>query len=194
MLFRSNRAQLDRFRAALARLPPSPASFSASAGIELGKDFLFDMVRPGLALCGGNPTPTRANPYRTVAQLTGRVLQIRRVDTGESVGYGGAFVAKRPTVLAIAAIGYADGLIRAGGAVGQAAIGGARLPFAGRISMDLVALDATDVPPEKLAVGVEVEFLGDAIVLEDVAKAAGTITHEVLTAIGPRVVRVYTEE
>src|SRR5262249_3284652 len=88
-----NRIQLERFRAALARLPAAPASFAASAGIELGRDYLFDMVRPGLALYGGNPVPVRANPYRTVAVLTSRALQIRRVDKGETVGYGATFEA-----------------------------------------------------------------------------------------------------
>ena len=189
-----NRTQLERFRSCLARLPLSRASFAASAGIELGKDFLFDMVRPGLALCGGNPVPSRANPYANVATLTGRVLQIRRIEPGETVGYGGAFTAKRPTVLAIAAIGYADGLIRARGASGAAAIAGIRVPFAGRISMDLVALDATDVPGQALGPGAEVEFLGETITLEEVAKAAGTITHEVLTSISPRAARFYSEE
>ncbi len=189
-----NRKQLERFRAALANLPPAPASLAASAGIELGRDYVFDMVRPGIALYGGNPVPSRPNPYRRVVRLTSRVLQLRYIGVGETIGYGATFTTARPSVLAVAAAGYADGLIRAGGAKGAAFLGGVRVPFAGRISMDLVALDATEVPEHALSRGAEVEFLGDAISLEAVAAAAGTISHEVLTSIAPRVRRVYVDE
>jgi alanine racemase len=191
---RMNRIQLERFRAALASLPPAPASLAASAGIELGRDYLFDWVRPGLGICGGNPVPSMTNPYRTAAVLTARILQVRAVEKGETVGYAAHFVAKRKSVLAIVALGYADGFLRANGGHGHAAIAGVRVPFAGRISMDLAALDATDVPREKLARGADVEFIGDTVPLEEVAKAAGTITHEVLTAIAPRARRVYVSE
>jgi alanine racemase len=190
----ANRSQLERFRAALALFPAAPASLAASAGIELGRDYGFDLVRPGLALCGGNPVPSKRNPYRTVAVLTARILQIRALAKGETVGYGAGFTAKRKTVLAIVALGYADGFMRANGGQGHAAIAAIRVPFAGRISMDLLALDATEVPEAALFRGAEVEFLGDTITLEDVAKAAGTITHEVLTSIAPRARRVYVDE
>jgi alanine racemase len=189
-----NWTQLARFRAALAALPPAPASLAASAGIELGRDFHFDLVRPGLAIYGGNPIAARPNPYRTVAVLTGRVLQIRHIDPGETVGYAAAFTAAKPAKLAILATGYADGLIRASATRGHAAIGGFRVPFAGRISMDLLALDASDVPDAALTRGTEVEFMGDTVSLEEVAEAAGTITHEVLTSISPRARRIYVDE
>jgi alanine racemase len=187
-----NKNQLERFRAALATLPSAPASLAASAGIELGREYLFDVVRPGLALYGGNPVLAHANPYRTVAVLTSRVLQIRKLDPGETVGYTGTFTAARPTTLAIVSLGYADGLIRASAAKGRAAIAGIPVPFAGRISMDLLALDVTGVPAAQR--GATVEFFGDTISLEDAARAAGTITHEVLTAISARTRRVYVGE
>lgn len=187
-----NRRQLERFRAALAALPPAPASLSASAGIELGQEYHFDLVRPGMSLYGGKPIPSRPNPYHLVAVLTSQVLQLRKLDSGESVGYGATFTARRPTTLAIVALGYADGLIRATGAKGRAAIGGVLVPYAGRISMDLLALDVTDVPIHAIHRGAMVEFLGDRISLEDAAHAAGTNTHEVLTAISPRARRVYS--
>ena len=190
----NNWTQLARFRAALAALPAAPASLAASAGIELGRDFLFDMVRPGIAIYGGSPLPGRPSPYRTAAVLTGRVLQVRSLDAGDSVGYAASFTAARPTRLAIVATGYADGLIRAMGARGFAAIAGVRVPYAGRISMDLLALDATDVPETVLVRGAEVEFLGDTISLEDVAEWSGTITHEVLTAVSPRAHRIYLDD
>jgi alanine racemase len=187
-----NKSQLERFRTALSALPSAPASLAASAGIELGREYLFDVVRPGLALYGGNPVLAHANPYRTVAVLTSRVLQIRKLDAGETVGYTGTFTAARPTTLAIVSLGYADGLIRASAANGRAAIAGVPVPFAGRISMDLLALDVTGVPAAQR--GATVEFFGDTISLEEAARAAGTITHEVLTAISARTRRVYVGE
>lgn len=185
--------QLARFRAALALLPSAPASLSASAGIELGRDFLFDVVRPGLAIYGGNPVASRLNPYRTVAVLTGRVLQLREIPAGDSVGYGASFTAAGPAVLATVAAGYADGLMRSVAARGRAAIAGYFVPYAGRISMDLAVLDVTSVPANVVSRGVEVEFMGDTVTLEELAEAAGTITHEILTSIGPRVHRHYID-
>jgi alanine racemase len=186
-----NRIQRDRFRAALAALPPARASLAASAGVALGPDYLFDLVRPGIALYGGNPHPGRANPWKTVAALTGRVLQIRHLEPGEAVGYGASFIARRPTALAIVGLGYGDGLIRASAGTGRAVIAGRSVPFAGRISMDLLALDATGIPDGDFAPGAKAEFFGDTISLEQAAAAAGTINYEVLTAISPRVPRVY---
>lgn len=191
---RLNREQLDRFRASLGLLPAAPASLAATAGVELGRDYRFDIVRPGLGLYGGNPRPGRANPYRTVAVLTAEILQVRRLETGESAGYGAAFIATKPATLAIAPLGYADGLIRAMGERGYAVIAGARVPFAGRISMDLATLDVTGLPADQVQRGAAVEFLGDSVSLEDLAFAAGTINHEILTALGPRAVRVYAED
>ena len=152
------------------------------------------MVRAGLAIYGGNPIASRPNPYRTVAVLSARVLQIRTIEEGETAGYGATFTAARPSVLATVAAGYADGLMRSIAAKGRAAISGLYLPYAGRVSMDLLVLDATDIPASRLARGAEVEFMGDTVTLEEVADAAGTITHEVLASIGPRAHRVYVDE
>jgi alanine racemase len=191
---KKNRVQLERFLAALDRLPPAPASLAATAGIDLGREYLFDIVRPGLGLYGGNPQPGRANPYARVVSLTARALQLRDVAKGDTVGYGGGFTAHRPTVLAVVPLGYADGLHRAMGVHGYAAAGGMRVPFAGRISMDLVMLDVTDVPASERVPGMEIEFLGDTISLEDAAFAGGTINHEILTSLSPRATRVYLED
>ena len=189
---RMNRAQLDRFKTALAMLPPAPASLASSGGILLGKDYAFDMVRPGIGLYGGNVQHGPQNPFAVAASLTGRILQLRRIDRGESVGYAASFRAKRPTVIATVALGYADGLMRSIGNLGVAAIAGARVPIVGRVSMDLVTLDVTDVPPGALSTDAEAEFFGDAIPLEEVAATAGTAAYEILTAVAPRVPRRYT--
>ena len=188
-----NARQLARFREALAQLPSAPASFASSGGLLLGADYAFDLARPGIALYGGNPQTGRHNPFRTVVRLTSRILQLRRVDKGESVGYGASFGVGRPTTLATVALGYADGLKRALGNRGTGAIGGHRAPIVGRVSMDLVTLDVTEVPPALVAVGAEVEFLGDTILLDDVAAAAGTANYDILTSFGARLARRYED-
>ena len=186
-----NRVQLDRFRAALATLPPAPASLSSSGGAMLGRDYAFDMIRPGVGLYGGNPQPNGPNPLSTVAVLTGRILQLRSIVPGETVGYGATYVASRPTMLATAGLGYTDGLMRALSNRGSGAIGGVRAPIAGRVSMDLVTLDVTDVPQSSLRIGADVEFIGDSISLEEIAVASNTASYEILTSLARRVPRHY---
>jgi alanine racemase len=186
-----NAMQRERFLAALAMLPAAPASLSSSGGVLLGRDYAFDMVRLGIGLYGGNPQPSRPNPFAVAALLKGRILQLRRVDRGDSVGYGATCRIQRPSTLATAGLGYADGLMRAIGNRGAGAIAGIRAPIAGRLSMDLVTLDVTDLPAETLAVGAEVEFLGDTISLEEFAGWAGTASYEVLTSLGHRAPRHY---
>ena len=186
-----NKRQLERFRAALAALPPAPASLAASAGVHLGREYLFDVVRPGIALYGGNPVTPQPTSYRPVVSLTACVLQVRQVEPGGSVGYGATFTAARPSTLAVVALGYADGIPRALQTHGSAAIAGRRVPFAGRISMDLLALDVSGLPAGLVKPGTEVELLGDTITVDNVARAGNTIPHEVLTALHPRAQRVY---
>lgn len=187
---RMNAEQLSRFRQALAMLPPAPASLAASHGAMLSPDYHFDLVRPGVALYGADPqaregaarSGSRPNLMQTAAVLTGRVLQVRRIDSGESVGYAATFHAKRPSMIATIALGYADGIPRALSNRGAAAIGGARVPVVGRVSMDLMTLDVSDLP-EPPAVGQEVELMGDTISLGEVAQAAGTNEYEILTRL-----------
>jgi alanine racemase len=185
-----NRLQLDRFKTALAMLPPAPASLAATGGIMLGHDYLFDMVRPGLGLYGGNPQPEKPSPFQVAVRLTARILQLHRADKGAIVGYGATFRTKRPSLLATAGVGYADGLMRAVSNRGAGAIGGVRAPVVGRVSMDLVTLDVTDVPGT-LATGMDVEFFGDTISLAEIATAANTIPYEILTLLSHRATRVY---
>ena len=188
-----NLLQLARFRDALAMLPPAPASLAASAGLFLGRDYLFDMVRPGLSLLGGDPRSDHAdNPFAVAARLSARVLQLRRIDKGQSVGYGATFRSARPTVLATVALGYADGLMRAIGNRGAGAIDGTPVPVVGRVSMDVTVLDLG--PHSTARIGDEIEFFGDHISLAAHADATQTNAYEVLTRIGPRVKRLYVNE
>lgn len=198
-----NGQQLARFRQALAMLPPAPASLAASHGAMLGPDYHFDLVRPGVALYGANPqAPEGAHPkgpegmaasvpnlMQTAAVLTARVLQLRRIDSGETVGYAATYRPKRPTMLATIALGYADGYPRALSNKGVGVIAGSRAPVVGRVSMDLITLDVTDLPMPP-AIGDEVELLGDTLGLGEVAMSAGTNEYEILTRLR-RVPKVY---
>lgn len=184
-----NKAQRDRFRAALAKLPPAPASLASSGGVLLGRDYAFDLVRPGLGLYGGNPQPGKPNPFRMAVRLTGKILQLRRVDGGQTVGYGASYRTGRNSTLATVALGYADGLMRAIGNRGKASIAGKRAPIVGRVSMDLITLDVTDIPD--LKPGDEAEFVGDDITLEELAADSGTVAYEILTSLSRRAKRRY---
>lgn len=186
---RMNAEQLSRFKTALAMLPPAPASLAASHGALLGVDYHFDLVRPGVALYGANPQMGAQNLMRTVAVLTAKVLQVRRIDTGDSVGYAATFRAKRPTMLATVALGYADGIPRTLSNRGVAGIAGVRAPIVGRVSMDLTILDVTDLPQPPRP-GDEAELLGDSVSLGEVAESAGTNEYEILTRLR-RTPRVY---
>jgi alanine racemase len=161
-----------------------PRSLSATAGMLLGADWHFDLSRPGIGLYGGWPF-TEARP---VVRLEAPVIQVRDLAPGESIGYGASWTAGRPSRIATISLGYADGLIRAASNRGRAFIGGQPVPFAGRVSMDLITLDVTDAP---CAAGDMVEILGPNQGIDDLANAAGTIGHEVLTSMGHRYRREY---
>ncbi len=184
-----NAAQVARFRAARARLPPAPCSIANSSGIFLGADFASDLARPGCALYGINPTPGAPNPMRQVVSLAAPVLHTRHVAAGESVGYGAAWVARRPSRIATVAAGYADGYLRSlsGRATGHFA--GVAVPLVGRVSMDLITFDVTDAPD--LRPGDRIGLIGHGTTPDNLAAAAGTIGYEILTALGARYRRDY---
>jgi alanine racemase len=182
-----NARQKRDFAAACARLPAAPRSLANSSGIFLGPDFRSDLARPGAALYGINPTPGRPNPMRPTMRLTAPVLQLRAIGAGEGVGYNASWVASRPTIVATVALGYADGYHRAASNRAQAAFDGVRLPLIGRISMDLLTFDATDVPA--LRPGDSLELIGPAVPPDEVAGWAGTNGYEVLTSLAHRAAR-----
>src|SRR5580704_14257572 len=191
-----NARQLATFREAASAFSGVPASLSNSSGIFLGNPFHFDMVRPGAALYGVNPTPEADNPMLPVVDLKARIVQIRDVERGESVGYGGNWTTRRPTRLAIVSAGYADGYFRAGssndGTRGaEAIVAGKRCPVAGRISMDLMAVDVTDLDKNAARRGQMVTLIGEGITVDELAHHFGTIGYEVLTSLGSRYARVY---
>jgi alanine racemase len=186
-----NARQLAAFRAALALLPPAPASLAAGSGVFLGADYHFDFVRPGAVLYGVNPTPGRPNPMAQVIRVKGRILQVRDVDSGASVGYGAAHRMERPGRIATVAIGYADGWLRSASHRGSAGIAGQRAPVIGRISMDLMTLDVTGIDPALARAGAFVDLIDEIHGVDEAAAAAGTIGYEMLTALGRRYHRIY---
>ena len=191
-----NARQLTTFREIASLFSGVPASLSNSSGIFLGAQFQFDMVRPGAALYGVNPTPEADNPMQPVVELKARIVQFRNIERGETVGYGGTWTARRPTRLAIVSAGYADGYFRAASASdgtrgAEVIVAGKRCPVAGRISMDLMAVDVTDVPPNAARRGHMVTLLGEGITVDELAHHFGTIGYEVLTSLGKRYARIY---
>jgi alanine racemase len=173
------------------------SSLANSSAICLGGTMFCDLVRPGIALYGGNPAPWGKNPMHPVVELKGRIIQVRTINKGESVGYGATFVAGGPARLAVVAVGYGDGFLRSAAAVhrGKSAaeviIAGKRCPIAGSVSMDLLTVDVTDLPEGAARRGGLATLIGDGMSIDDLAAAMGTISYEVLTSLGRRYHRVY---
>ena len=187
-----NRAQMEAFKAIARRFPNAWTSLAASGGCFLGTDYTCDLVRPGIALYGGNPRKSGENPMRGVVTLTAPILQVRSIDRGDTVGYGATYVASGPRRLAVAALGYADGLMRTLSNRGHGVIGGIRCPIVGRVSMDLVTLDVSECAAALVQPGAPVEFIGPNQPVDELARAAGTLPYEILTRLGPRIIRHYT--
>jgi alanine racemase len=187
----ANEVQLNKFRCASQHFPGALRSLANSSGIFLGGDFHHDLVRPGAALCGINPVPSRPNPMRPVVRLTAQVAQLREAETGDCVGYGGDYRVCEPTRLATLSIGYADGLHRALQRRGRVYFEGQELRVAGRVSMDCLSVDVTPVPRERLSLGTEIEIIGSHQSVDDLAETMGTIGYEVLTSLGHRFRRNY---
>lgn len=193
-----NAEQRRRFDRLRALLPAAPASLANSGGTFLGTDYHYDLVRPGIALYGGRAFVGGPNPMRWVVKLQARILQVREIEAGDPVGYGATYRAERPARIATLACGYADGFLRAlsgtaekSGPVGY--IGEHPVPIVGRVSMDLITVDVTDVP-DKLAIrGAWVEVMGARTTIDDLTDRAGTIGYELLTRLGQRVHRVYQD-
>jgi alanine racemase len=191
-----NQRQIATFREVRLLYRGIPSSLANSSGIFLGSTAYCDIVRPGAALYGVNPTPGRSNPMRAVVGLQAHIVQVRTVPRGETIGYDATWTAKRTTRIAVVAVGYADGYARAASASDErpgsdVIIAGERCPLAGRISMDLMTIDITDLPDDAVRRGDLATLIGDVIGVDELASVAGTIGYEVLTSLGRRYHRVY---
>jgi alanine racemase len=186
-----NNSQRISFAAACARLPPAPRSLANSSGLFLGPAFTSDLARPGAALYGVNPTPGHPNPMRPAASLHARILQVRDVPAGGQVGYNGQWTAARPSRIATISVGYADGFMRSLTNRAVAFFDGTPIPLVGRVSMDLTTFDVTDAPAA--GPGAWLELIGPNLPVDTLAECAGTNGYEVLTSLGRRYNRTYSQ-
>src|SRR5256886_4919809 len=192
----ANARQLTAFREIASVFSGVPASLANSSGGFLGAQFQFELVRPGCALYGINPTPEADNPMQPVVELKARIVQIRNVERGDTVGYGGTWTARRPTRIAIVSAGYADGYFRAASANdgtpgAEVVVAGKRCPIAGRVSMGLTAVGLTGLDKNAVRRGHMVTLIGEGITVDELAHHFGTIGYEVLTSLGRRFARIY---
>lgn len=181
-----NRAQVDAFRAATARVKARRLSLANSAGICLGDDYAFDLTRPGLALYGGIPRPEAEGHLRQVVRLEAQIIQRRRVSAGDVVGYNATYAAERDTELAIVNLGYADGYLRGFSGSGRARIGDGFAPVAGRVSMDLTAICVDAAPELREGDWIEIDFD-----LPRASAQSGLSQYELLTTLGHRHERIW---
>lgn len=180
--------QFENFQTAAARFPQAKQSIAASSGLFRNAAYHLDMVRPGMALYGLNPTPETNSPMKPVIKLDARIVQVKHIRAGGTVGYGASWRAEKDTIVAIAALGYADGFLRSLSNRAALYYQGHACPVVGRVSMDLVTVDMGphDPPP-----GAWLEVIGPHQDADDLAAAAGTIGYEILTSLGGRYYREY---
>jgi alanine racemase len=193
-----NKQQIEAFSAIAKKFPGIPASLCNSAGLLAFPEAHFDLVRPGVSLYGGRALNDGENPMQPVVKVQARIVTLRDAKAGTTVGYGARLKLSRDSKLAIVSAGYADGMFRAAGSSdnkkgAEAIVAGQRCNIAGRISMDLMAIDVTGVPAGKVKRGDLVTLLGDGITVDDLAGHARTIGYEVLTSLGRRWKRIYSE-
>jgi alanine racemase len=191
-----NLKQLKSFQEFRDMLPNVPASFANSSGIYLGSEYHFDLVRAGVALYGGNPLPGKPNPMKPVVTLQAKVMQTRLVLEGLTIGYSATWTAPRNSRIALLGAGYRDGIPRKlsssrDDGPAQVFIAGRRVPIVGRVSMDMMACDVTDIPEDEIEPGTLAEIFGPNIPVDEAAERAGTISYELLTHLGNRYHRRY---
>ncbi|MDJ0614509.1 MAG: alanine racemase C-terminal domain-containing protein, partial [Rhizobiaceae bacterium] len=197
-----NASQLENFRELTSLFKTPRPSFANSAAILSKPETHFELTRPGIAMYGGEAVNDIPNPMKPVVKAETRILQIRNSKKGDAVGYGAAHVLERDSKVAICSAGYADGYHRASsgcgvplrganstGGFGQ--LGDHKVPLIGRVSMDLTAFDVTDVPDADLKNANWIELFGPNILVDDAARASGTIGYELLTGLGGRYQREY---
>jgi len=194
-----NRDQLLAFETLSALFPGVPRSLAASDGLMLGPAFHFDLVRPGYALYGGQASQVAPAPVKPAVTVVARILAVADVSPGETVGYSATWRAKRPSRIATIAAGYADGVPRNASAPdgrpgGHVLITGHLAPIVGRVSMDLITVDVTDLPQGAAMPGEFAKLIAGELTIEEAGFAAGTIGYEILTRLGHRFTRLYLDD
>ena len=187
-----NDQQIRQFREIRTLFRGIPGSLANSSGIFLDPSAYCDMVRPGAALYGINPTPGKPNPMKPVVTLQARVLQVRSVPKNAVVGYGATWTSIRNSRIAVVAAGYADGFLRAASETQRDVfVAGQRCPIVGRVSMDLITVDVTDLPDNAVRRGTLVTMIGGELTADAVGTQAGTIGYEILSNLGGRYHRTW---
>jgi alanine racemase len=181
-----------RFEQVLRHLPKAPRSLAKSGAIYVGQEFHYDVVRPGVALHGINPTNQPTNPLVPVVSLWAKIYQVQNVVVGQSIGYNQTYVAQSPCQVATIALGYADGYPWSLANTGYVMIGAYKAPVVGRISMDLLTVDVTGIPENLIYPGGWVQVIGGEVTVEMLAHQAKTVPYEILLRLGKRFQRVYT--
>ena len=185
---RLNQKQGESFVRQCKKIGPDiPRSLLNSAGMFIMPEYALDIVRPGIALYGSEPVIGRSVGLKPVMQLTGQVMQIREIQPGDSISYGATFTADKPMRIGTISLGYGDGLPRQLSNTGSAIFKGRKLPITGRVCMDYTMVDATHTT---LAQGDTVEFWGDTLRADDIAKTLNTISYTLFTGVNERVRRV----
>ena len=191
-----NAEQVSIFRNNIAKLTSVfgkrfLGSIANSSGIFLGPEYHLDLVRPGSALFGTNPTPNFDNPMQNVINFGARILQIKDVRAGESIGYNALYTCEKNAKIAILALGFADGVFRSLLSRGYVYIGDFKAKLVGSIAMDIITIDITDIPESIAHTGAMVEVIGPHVSVDEFSSGAGTIAHEILVSIGLKHNRVY---
>jgi len=185
-----NFEQLTRFKHYLQYFPNIKASLANSSSIFLGPEYHFELVRPGAALYGLNPI-NGPSPMHNPIRLTAPIIQLQELVEGHHISYGKTFTTNRSSLIATLPLGYADGYSRAFSNRGEVFIDDHCAPVVGRVSMDLITIDVTDVPRNKVFLGKEVEIIGNHCTIDRLANIIGTISYEMLTKLGSRYKRTY---
>lgn len=188
---KKNAEQLKQCEYIKTLFPHTALSVSNSAGIFLGEDYHFELVRPGCALYGITPTAKAKKVIKPVVKLTSKINQLRTVKKGATIGYNGTYTLKKDAMIATIPVGYADGYFRHLSNTSYVVMHNTKLPVVGRVSMDMITVDVTDISHNNMQVGSEVELIGNTITVNDIAHWADTIGYEVLTSLGNRYKRVY---
>ncbi|MDN3030365.1 MAG: alanine racemase [Candidatus Tisiphia sp.] len=190
-----NLQQLTKFRYYLNYLPTAKASLANSSSIFLGQEYHFDLIRPGASLYGLNPLGISSkNPMHNPIRLTAPIIQLQELPPESYIGYNMTFKTKRNRLIATLPLGYADGYSRAFSNCGEVCIGSYLAPVVGRVSMDLITIDVTELPPNEIFLGQQVEIIGDYCTPDKIASVINTIGYEILTMLGDRYKRVYKND
>lgn len=186
-----NHTQCEKFSDIVAHFPDTPKSLCNSSGLFQFSDHHYDLVRPGYAFYGGNPTPEKPNPMNPVVTLKSRILQIRHAGKDESTGYGASYHFNQKTPLATLSLGYADGFLRSGSNTVTLYYKGIACPVVGRVSMDLVTISLENITEDLPKAGEPIEILGSHQSIDNLAQDTSTIGYEILTSLSRRAKRVY---